>query len=124
MIIATFVLMFGGLLSFVACFAASSQAGRRLVDFQFQNHHDTWVHDGRPAGGKLTRSELSFFGSGLAAILAFQSWAMRRPEWLPSDSDGEQFRVAMIRWGFYSLIGLAVAVAAGFLFFRGLIRAA
>jgi len=124
MIIAAFVLMLVGLIGFIGCCAASSQAARRLVDFQFRHHREDWLRDGRPVGGSVTRPELSFFGSDFATILALPNWAVRRPDWLPIGSEGERDRIAMVRWGLYSLIGFAVAVAGGFVFFRELIHAA
>jgi hypothetical protein len=108
--------MFGGVTFYLVTFNLSLKAFRKLVDFQFQNYNDLWVADGRPIGGKLTRSNLSFLASDFATISCAISWAISRPSWLSQGSFTDKFRINMIRWFSVSLIGL-LAVAAGIVLF-------
>jgi hypothetical protein len=124
MLIVGFCLMFGGLFFFIVASGVSRQAGRRLVDYEFQNHHEQWIRDGRPVGGRITRTELSFWGSDFASILAWNRWALRRPEWLLAGSVGESFLVSARRWAWLSLLGLLLGVAGMVLFGRELVHAA
>jgi hypothetical protein len=110
MVIVGIVLMLFGTGSFIVAFGVSLAAFRSLVDFQFEKHHETWVRDGRPVGGRVTRPELSFLSSDLAATLCFQRWVMRRPDWLEPASAGEAFRTRAARWFGASIICLAVGM--------------
>ena len=98
MVIVGFALMFLGVGYFIAAFGVALTAFRKVVDFQFERHREIWVRDGRPVGGKATRSEVSFLGSEFAAALCFQRWLIQRPDWLEAGSDGEAYRVRMARW--------------------------
>jgi hypothetical protein len=112
MFILSLALIFGGLTFYLVTFNLSLKAFRKVVDFQFQNHNDLWVADGRPIGGKMTRRNLSFFASDFATISCGISWTMSRPSWLPQGSEADKFRINMIRWFLTSLVGF-LAVAAG-----------
>ncbi len=116
MFIVSLALMFGGVTFYLVTLNLSARAFRKVVDFQFQNHNDAWVADGRPIGGKITRRNLSFFASDFATISCGISWTISRPSWLPQGSATDKFRIAMIRWFLISLIGF-LAVAAGIVLF-------
>lgn len=105
MMIFSLILMFGGILFYFLAFNISITSYRRLVDHQFQNFHDIWEQDGRPIGGKITRSQLSFLGSGFSTTFCGIKWAIKKPEWLELENDADKLRKKMIRWFFISLIG-------------------
>jgi hypothetical protein len=102
------ILLFGSVLFYALAMLTFSMYLRRLVDFQFEHYRDTWVRDGRPTGGKITRGQLSFFGSDLSRAVCGIRWLFRRPEWLPSDSDGERYRHRMVCWFIISMIAFAM----------------
>jgi len=101
----------------------SLHAFRDLVDFQFESNRDAWVAAGRPTGGVLTRPNLSFWQSDIAAVGCFQSWLMQAPEWVVPGTKAEQLRSRMARFFLVSLGGL-VLVAAGLLWFAREVHAA
>ncbi len=105
MMILSLILMFGGVLFYIFALNISIVSFRKLVDYQFQNYRDLWEKDGRPIGGKITRNQLSFFGSDLSTTMCGFDWALKRPEWLQAGSEADEFRRKMIRWFFISFIG-------------------
>lgn len=104
------VLMFGGTCFYFAAFNICITSYRRLVDYQFLHFHHIWEEDGRPIGGKITRSQVSFIGSDLFTAICGIKWAIKRPDWLTSESEGEKLRIRMLRWFFISLVGLFSAM--------------
>lgn len=92
-------------------------AFRKLTDYQFKNHHDSWVNDGRPTGGKITRGEITFITSDIAAYFCVLSRLFSRPAWLAEGSDGDLYRNKMIRWALISLITFLAAGSGLFMFF-------
>ena len=108
--------MFGGVAFYLVTWNFSLKAFREVVDFQYQNHNDAWVADGRPIGGKITRSKVTFLASDFATISCAIRWTISRPNWLPQGSVTDKFRIDMIRWFLVSLIGF-FAVAAGIVLF-------
>jgi hypothetical protein len=111
MFIVSLALMFGGLIFYLVTFNLSLKAFRKVVDFEFQNHNDFWVADGRPIGGKVTRSNLTFVGSDFATISRWIRWTISRPSWVSPESITDKLRVSMIRWLLLSLIGFLVFAA-------------
>lgn len=109
-------MMFGGIAFYALALNFSLTAFRRLVDYQYQNHRDIWVADGKPRGGKMTRKDLSFLGSDFAASLCGISWAVKRPPWLPPGSTVAGCRAKMIQWFVISFIGFFAVVAGMVLF--------
>jgi hypothetical protein len=117
MLVLAYVLAFVGI-SLVVSFLVLAEACRRyLVDYQFANHHDSWLETGRPLGGKATRAEASFFGSDFAAFATF-GWLFERPAWLPRDSCGEVLRRRAVRYLLLAPLGIIPLGAAVLLFFR------
>ena len=121
MMVLSLILMFGGVLFYIFALNISIVSFRKLVDYQFQNFHDLWEKDGRPVGGKMTRSQLSFFGSDLSTTICGFEWAIKRPEWLEARSEADGFRRKMIHWFFISLIGF-FSFAGGMLIFGTTLR--
>jgi len=94
-----------GIVLCLASFNAASYSFERLVDFEFEHHHDEWVRNGQPRGGPITRDDPIPVGSDWAQIACAASWLVKRPVWLPPDSEAERQRGRMMRWAIMSAIG-------------------
>lgn len=116
MFIVSLIMMFGGFLFYAIALNLSMKSFRKLVDFQYVNHREVWLADGRPRGGKITKSDLSFLGSDLATNFCAFSWAFKRPVWILPESNNETLRIKMIRWFLLSFIGF-FTFAGGMLLF-------
>ena len=90
----------------------------RLVDIQHERHHDLWIADDRPVGGRRTRSEISFWISGSATQEVFGRWLFRTPLWARSNVVAEAWLKRMRVW---SAI-LAAGLLAGVMTFMAVIR--
>lgn len=50
MLIFSVITLFAGVGSHVATLGLALRAFRRLVDMEFESHHEAWVRDARPPG--------------------------------------------------------------------------
>lgn len=116
MMILSTIFLFSTVIFYIVSMGLFISAYRNLSDYQFKNHHDNWVSDGRPKGGEITRSEITFIKSEIAANFCILSWLFKRPAWLAEGSDGELYRFKMIRWSIVSLIAF-LAAGSGVIFF-------
>lgn len=91
-------------------------AYRKLTDYQFKNHHDSWLNEGRPTGGKITRSKTTFISSDIAQFFCILSRLFSRPDWLTEGSDADLYRSKMIRWAIVSLLSF-LATGSGLILF-------
>ena len=60
MLIFSVITLVAGVGFSVATFGLSLRALRRLVDMEFESHHEAWVHDGRPPGVVSTWGRAQF----------------------------------------------------------------
>jgi len=116
MMICSAIFLFVSIISYLISMGIFISAYRKLADYQYQNYHVNWVNDGRPRGGKITRNEITFISSDIAANFCILSWLFKRPVWVVKGSEGSLFRARMIRWAFISLIAF-LAVGSGFFWF-------
>ena len=117
MLVLAYVLALSGISIVVSSMALMAGCRRKLIDYQFTNHHDAWVEAGRPLGGKATRAEASFFVSDFAAY-STMGWMFERPTWLPPESPGELLRRRALRYLLLAPTGIIPMVAAVLLFIR------
>jgi len=123
MTIVGFCLMFVGLGVAFWCSALANRYWRAVVDYEFEHHQAEWISDGRPTGGRITRPQLSFWASDVAATLAAGRWIFSPPNWLSEAGPAARARRGSIRWGFGALVGMFTAILGGYLFFRGALLA-
>ena len=116
MMVFSLIFLFGSVIFYITSMGLFISSYRNLADYQFKHHHANWVEDGRPRGGKITRSEITFFTSDLASNFCILSWIFKMPTWLEKGSEGELYRSKMVRWFLVSLFAFFIT-GASFAFF-------
>lgn len=62
----------------------------KLIDFEFARHHQEWVADGMPNGGRRSAAHASFWKSGFGRQHVFEKWLLSTPAWARGDGEAER----------------------------------
>ena len=57
----------------------------RLIRFEFKNHKDQWVKDGKASGFFWQSGESGFWQGGMSRKAAWQNWSKEIPGWIQAD---------------------------------------
>ena len=83
----------------------------QLIEVEYTEFREQWLADGRPAGGKGSRAESSFWVSGSSRMSVLQRWLLETPTWVRGHRHASQLlRTLRISAGamFLSMLGLVV----------------
>ncbi len=93
---------------------AATLVTSQLIELEYTEFRDQWLADGRPVGGKRSRTETSFWRSDLSRRSVMQRWLLETPTWVRGHSRASQLlRTFRISAGamFLSMLGLVLATA-------------
>jgi len=69
-----------------------------MVDIEFEYFHDNWEADGKPTGGKNSRSNASFLKSDCSTFFSFYEWLISVPAWAQGNSEASKFLIGKTRF--------------------------
>ena len=102
------VLVFG-LLFFAFSIMMSGWNYSKIVDIEYSEFKDHWIHDGRPIGGKETRKEARFWVSGFSTSTLAMHWLFATPIWASNHPIVLRHLHEMRKWFVLSFIGFFLA---------------
>ena len=74
----------------VVAAAIAMFVGSQLIEVEYTEFRDQWLADGRPAGGKRSRTEASFWVSGSSRNTVLNRWLLETPTWVRGHTHASQ----------------------------------
>ena len=78
----------------------------KLTDFEYTHAPNSWIGDGKPYGGKVTRQDTSFWASGFSHIVVGCDWLFVTPGWVHENSRAKLLLKTYRLWACVSAVGV------------------
>ena len=96
-----------GLVGFAYSISMAKRFAGKLVEYQYENHRDIWISDGRPPGEGESKKEVGF--GNLSSIQAggslFWRWYQETPDWAIGDINAVNLLARLRRWTIVAICG-------------------
>ena len=95
----------------VVAAGATTFVTSQLIEVEYTEFREQWLADGRPIGGKGSRTEASFWVSGSSRSSVMQRWLLETPTWVRGHRHASQLlQTIRISAGamFLSMLGLVL----------------
>lgn len=78
----------------------------KLIDFEYLHARNSWLADGKPAGGKDSRQGTSFWLSGFSRFGVGYDWLFATPAWAQENTEAISLLKRYRLWSGVFAVGL------------------